>query len=83
MYPLVEDLSEIYALPLLGILLRIYAIFCLPLGNQPKAQHNRGARRGATHWGRAPLLLFVEPWLITQWQTEKLNVLLAEDGHIF
>ena len=21
--------------------------------------------------GRAPLLLYVEPWLITQWQTEK------------
>ena len=24
----------------------------------------------------------VEPWLTTQWRTEKLHVLLAEDGHI-
>ena len=24
----------------------------------------------------------VEPWLNTQWQTEKLHILLVEDGHI-
>ena len=24
-----------------------------------------------------------EPWLTTQWQTEKEHILLAEDGHIF
>ena len=38
------------------------------------------------HQGHAPLLLCaeeVEPWLNTQWQTEKLHVFLAEDGHIF
>ena len=35
---------------------------------------------------RAPLLLWaeeVEPWLTTQWQTEKQYILLAEDGHVF
>ena len=35
---------------------------------------------------RAPLLSCAEefePWLTTQWQTEKQHILLAEDGHIF
>ena len=34
----------------------------------------------------APLLLWaeeVEPWLTTQWQTEKKHILLAEDKHTF
>ena len=76
MYPLVEDMSEIYARPLP----RVYAIFLFAIEYSAKAQHTTtGARPPSV----VPLLLCVEPWLTTQWQTEKLHILLAEDGHIF
>ena len=72
MYPLVEDMSEIDAHPLQ----RVYAIFLFAIEYLAKAQPQHtttGARAGggAPHRGRAALLLCVEPWLITQWQTEK------------
>ena len=79
MYPLVEDMSNIYAHPLP----RVYAIFLFAIEYGAEAQppqHTTGARAGgegrggAPHRGRAPLLLCaeeVEPWLNTQWQTEK------------
>ena len=62
--------------------------FCLPLSIQPRldTQQQQGALGGGPpHQGRAPLLLllYVEPWLNTHWQTDKLHILLAEDGHIF
>ena len=82
MYPLVEDMSKIYARPLP----RVYAIFLFAIEYSAKAQHTTTRARGgggAPHRGRAALLLCVEPWLITQWQTEKWHILLAEDGHIF
>ena len=54
---------------------RVYAIFLFAIEYSAKAQHTTtGARAGgwgAPHRGRAALLLCVEPWLITQWQTEK------------
>ena len=65
MYPLVADRSEIYARPLP----RVYAIFCLPFEYSAKTQPPQH-----TTTARAPLLLWaeeVEPWLTTQWQTEK------------
>ena len=61
--------------------------FCLPLSSLPRLN-----LLGTQQQGRAPphpvrsLLLCaeeVEPRLNTQWQTEKLHVLLAEDGHTF
>ena len=70
MYPLVEDMSEIYARPLP----RAYAIFLFAIEYAAKAQHTTEGRargEGAPHRERAPLLLCVEPWLNTQWQTEK------------
>ena len=72
MYPLVEDMSKIYARPLP----RVDAIFLFAIEYSAKAQHTTtGARAGgAPHRGRPPLLLCaeeVEPWLIIQWQTEK------------
>ena len=81
MYQLVEDMSEMYAHPLP----RVYAIVLFAIEYSAKAQHTTtGARgRGGATPGRAPLLLCVEPWLNTQWQTEKLHILLAKDGHIF
>ena len=70
---------------------RVYAIFLFAIEYSAKAQHTTtGARAGgqAPHRGRAPLLLCAEefePWLTTQWQTEKYHniILLAEDGHMF
>ena len=72
MYPLVEDMSKIYARPLP----RVYAIFLFAIEYSAKAQHTTtGARApGMAHPTsppRAPLLLCVEPRLNTQWQTEK------------
>ena len=54
MYPLVEDMSEIYARPLP----RVYAIFCLPLSSQPRlnllsTQQQGRARRAGGHTGGA------------------------------
>ena len=61
-------MSKIYARPLP----RVYTIFLFAIEYSAKAQNTTtGARAG----GRgAPLLLCaeeVEPWLNTQWQTEK------------
>ena len=75
MYPLVEDMSKIYARPLP----RVYAIFLFAIEYSAKAQHTTtGARAPGVvpppPPPRAPLLLCaeeVEPWLTTQWQTEK------------
>ena len=64
------------------VLCKEFLLFvCLPLNSQPglnllsKHQQGRwGVGGGAPHRGRAPLLLCaeeVEPWLTTQWQTEK------------
>ena len=87
MYPLVEDMSEIYGRPLSPVC----AIFLFAIEKTAKAQPSQHtitgahAGRGAPHRGRAPLLLCaeeVEPWLTTQWQTAKQHVLLAEDKHI-
>ena len=84
MYPLVEDMSKIYARPLP----RVYAIFLFAIEYSAKAQHTTtGARapgvappsplRQEGHASqvpaRTPLLLCaeeVEPWLTTQWQKE-------------
>ena len=80
MLPLVEDMSKIYAHPLP----RVYAIFLFAIEYSAKAQHTTtGTRAPGVAPLRAPLLLCVEPWLNTQWQTEKWHILLAEDGHIF
>ena len=73
--------QNIYARPLP----RVYAIFLFAIEYSAKAQHTTTVPRaegGTPHRGRA-LLLYVEPWLNTQWQTEKQHILLAEDGHIF
>ena len=82
MFPLVEDMSEID----MPIFCQEYMLFfCLPLSIQPRLntqQQGRTVGVGATP-GRAPLLLCVEPWLNSQWQTEKKHILLAEDGHNF
>ena len=82
MYPLVEDMSEIYAHPLP----RVYAMFLFGIEYSAKARHTttgaRGGGGGGTP-GRAPQLLCVEPWLNTQWQTEKLHILSVEDEYIF
>ena len=61
--------ETIYAHPLL----RVYAIFLFAIEYSAKAQHTTTGPRagGAPHRGRAALLLCVEPWLNTQWQTEK------------
>ena len=76
MYPLVEDMSKIYARPLP----RVHAMILFTIEQsaeaQPPQHTTTGARTGgggAPHQGRAPLLLCaeeVEPWLDTQWQTE-------------
>ena len=58
---------------------RVYAIFLFAIEQSAKAQLTTTAARAQRHTG----LLCVEPWLITQWQTEKLRILLAEDGHLF
>ena len=60
-----------------------YFSVCHWVISQGSTLNNRGARGGVATPGRAPLLLCVEPWLNTQWQTEKSHILLAEDGHIF
>ena len=65
--------------------------FCLPLSSQPRLSLLGTQRQGYAPlvWrpprARAPLLCAeeVEPWLTTQWQTEKWHKLLAEGGHIF
>ena len=78
MYPLVQDMSEIYARPLP----RVHAIFRFAIELSAKAQPPQHTTTGARAPGvapppRAPLLLCaeevtqVEPWLTTQWQTEK------------
>ena len=76
MYPLVEDMSEMYARPLP----RVYAIFLCPIEKSAKAQPSQHTTAGArargwgTTPGSGPMLLCaeeVEPWLTTQWQTEK------------
>ena len=53
--------------------------FCLPSSNQPRLNTQQQGRAQPV-WRPppptcAPLLLCVQPWLITQWQ--------AEDGHIW
>ena len=74
MYPLVEDMSKIYARPLP----RVYAIFLFAIEYSAKAQHTttRARGEGGVEWdgGReCPMLCTeeVEPWLTTQWQIEK------------
>ena len=72
MYPLVENMSEIYAHPLP----RVYAIFLFAIEYSAKAQHTTRARSPgvAPPTPRAPLLLRAEevyPSLTTQWQTKK------------
>ena len=50
MYPLVEDMSKIYARPLP----RVYAIFLFAIEYSAKAQHTTtGARAGGRHTGSA------------------------------
>ena len=89
-YALDEDMSEIYAHPLP----RVYAIFWFAIELSAKAQPPQHTTTGVRAPSvasppsppRAPLLLCaeeVEPWLTIQWQTEKLHILLAEEGHIF
>ena len=53
--------------------------FCLPLSSQPRLN-----LLSTQQQGRAPPVWpeQLEPLLTTQWQTEKLHILLAEDGHI-
>ena len=57
MYPLVEDMSEIYARPLP----RVYAIYLFVIEYSAKAQHTTtGARMGggrATPGARAPVVV--------------------------
>ena len=82
MYLLVEDMSEIYARPLP----RVYAIFLFAIEYSAKAQHTTTGARAPlvapppslpplpcsfcmlryAEWPEQP-----EPWLTTQWQTEK------------
>ena len=53
---------------------RVFAAFCFPLSNQPMLntqQQGRARAGGGARQERVPLLLCVEPWLITQWQTER------------
>ena len=79
-----EKMSDIYAHPLP----RVYAIFGFAIGYSAKGQHTTTGLRAAgvappqPPTGRALLLLCVERWLNTQWQTINLHILLAEDGHI-
>ena len=70
MDPLVEDMSEIYAHPLP----RVYAMFLFAIEYSAEAQHTTTGARGCGA---------LEPWLNNQWQTEKMHILLAEDGHTF
>ena len=70
------------------VLCQTYMLFfCLPLSSQPRLNLSTQPQgRAPPVWcppPRAALLLCVEPWLNTQWQTEKQHILLAEDGHIF
>ena len=82
MYPLVEDMAEIYARPLP----RIY-VFSIAIEYSAKVQHTTtGARArgvGRRRTRGAPLLLCVERWLNIQWQAETYHIFLAEDGHTF
>ena len=64
------NLVKKYARPLP----RVYAIFLFAIEYSAKAQHTTTGARApgvAPPPPRAALLLCVEPWLITQWQTEK------------
>ena len=53
---------------------RVYVIFLFAIEYSAKAQHTTTGTRApgaAPPPPRTALLLRVEPWLITQWQTEK------------
>ena len=71
-YPPVEDMSETYARPLPKVYgIGLFAIRVVSQGSTSSA-YNPGVARPPPL--RAPLLLCaeeVEPWLTTQWQTEK------------
>ena len=56
MYPLVEDMSKIYARPLP----RVYAIFLFAIEYSAKVQHTTTGARGVggeAHWARAPVVV--------------------------